>query len=163
VPKRANLFFPWRSSSNDVERKLRSGAIPPQLWEAIRQEEPYPTSNLYSGGNDVARALAKLANGKHTVGLSTLLRVVRCGLPTVRGSGSFAQFPNPHWDPERNELVLAIVDPSLTVDQDYKVDLALGLAGPAPITRIPATRLLATFADRAERFTARIEAKCLTS
>lgn len=105
------------------------------------------------------RELAKLANGKHTVGLSTTLHTIRYGHPNIRGGGSFIQIPPAHWGNTRNEM-LAVVGPDTRVQQDHWVNLAIGLDAPAPLSNVPAIRLLSGFADRAERFTGRIEAAC---
>jgi len=66
VPSKGNLHFPWRSSPSDLNETLKRGPIPSEFWDVIRGEEPYPTGDGYTGGNDAIKEISKLANDKHT-------------------------------------------------------------------------------------------------
>jgi hypothetical protein len=63
------VYFPWARSPTDLNHLLKSRAIDERLWKAIRDVEPYSRGADFDGGDDLIRALAQLANGKHTVGL----------------------------------------------------------------------------------------------
>jgi len=131
------------------------------LWDVIKREEPYPTGNGYTGGDDTIKEVSKLANGKHTVGLAITARISSYVHPSVSGSGS-VRIPGIRWDPMNNEMIMAIVSHGMDVKHDYKVQLQVGLDVPPPLRDKPAIAIFNAFADRAECFTKAIEAECKT-
>jgi len=160
IPKKGNLHFPWRTSPIDLNRTLENGPVTAEFWEVIKREEPYPTGNGYTGGDDTIREIAKLANGKHTVGLAITPRVSSYTHPSIFSSGNRVVIPGIRWDPVKNEMIMAIVSPGTDVKHDYKVQLQVGLDVAPPLRDIPAIALFNAFADRAESFTKAIEAEC---
>ncbi|MDJ1466150.1 hypothetical protein [Nitratireductor sp. GZWM139] len=161
LPKRGNLHFPWRSSPTDLNATLKHGPIPAELWDVIRREEPYPTGNGYDGGDDHIKEISKLANDKHTIGLTATARVISYTHPTIHGAISFVSIPAPKWDSVNNEMVMAVVSPGTNVEHNYEVQLQVGLDVPGPLRDVPAIGILNAFADRAEAFTKSIEAECM--
>jgi len=162
VPKKRNLYFPWKTSLADLDGTLKNGPVPTEFWDVIKREEPYPTGNGYTGGDDTIREIAKLANGKHTVGLTITPRISSYVHPSISGSRSRIEIPGIRWDPVKNEMIMAIVSPGMDVKHDYQVQLQVGLDVPPPLRDIPAIAIFNAFADRAERFTKSIEAECKT-
>lgn len=69
--------YPWAQNPVDMKRLLKARGIDERLWDVFAAQEPYPRGNGHSGGNNVVRALATIANNKHTVGLAIDL------LPTI--------------------------------------------------------------------------------
>jgi len=159
-PKKGNRHFPWRQDPTDLGRTLEKGSIPTKLWDVIKREEPYPTGNGYAGGDDIIRKIATLANKKHTVGLTITPRITSYTHPSIAGSGNHVMIPMPQWDKVKNEMIMAIVSPGMDVKHDYKVEFQVALDVPAPLGDIPAISLLNAFANRAARFTEKIEAEC---
>ncbi len=161
IPRKENLHFPWRSHPNDLDKTLEKGPIPAEFWDVIKREEPYPTGNEHTGGDDAIREIAKLANGKHTVGLTITPIISSYVHPSISGHGIRGEIPDIKWDSVNNEMIMAIVSPGMNVKDDYKVQLQVGLDVPPPLRDIPAIAILNAFADRAERFTKAIEAECI--
>ena len=163
VPKKGNIVFPWRSNPIDLQRTLEKGTIPSELWDAIKRQEPYPTGNGYTGGNDIVREIAKLANGKHNIGLTITPMIVSVSHPTIispPGQLSDCYVPNPRWDPVKNEMIIAVVSPGVKIYNNYGIQLDVGFDIPRFSFDEPVIRLLNIFADSADSFVEGIEADC---
>lgn len=67
VGKKYKRYFPWVQSEDDLEARLIDWGIPAELHAAIRSVPPWE-SGIPPSGTDI-RALASVANQKHTIGL----------------------------------------------------------------------------------------------
>lgn len=69
-----DAYFPFGESPADVDGKLGNkqyADVPETLKPFLRSLQSYPTSSAYEGGNDLLRALGKIANpNKHQIPLS---------------------------------------------------------------------------------------------
>lgn len=157
---KAKLYFPWAQDPGDLDTLLRRRKLDPRLWDAFRSQEPYPTSRDHSGGDDVVRALARLANSKHTVGLSVDGDV---SLPFVPGfSGDVSgdlRILIPKWDYVKKEADLLRwtggVQALVTVHTDFNLILSdTGLPHAVPLVGG-----LERFASKASSFVETIQAK----
>lgn len=106
--RRKDVHFPWANCPRDLEIRMEGKNVPQGIREVFRRQEPYPTSDSYSGGNDLVRSLARVANDKHTVGFNLSARTTFTSGPAFVG-GILRQmtvggFP---WDPVKNEKVIA--------------------------------------------------------
>lgn len=137
LPK-GNLYFPWAESPDDLEYRLGAKAkagkvpkliIPKELWDVLRGFEPYGRSDAYTGGNNLIRELAKIANRKHTLRLNFSAEVGGIEYPAfsgpMTGPATF-EMCKPHWDTVKNEVIIAKFPSSLQTD--YKYALHLGIA-----------------------------------
>ena len=105
-PPRKSVYFPWACSPTDLIRLLEERGLDKRLWDLFESYQPYPTGNSYSGGSDVIRALATLANRKHTIGLVVQPSVTFMMHP-IQGDVVMRYFMPPVWDAVKNEAVIA--------------------------------------------------------
>lgn len=150
-PKKTN--FPWRNNPADLERYIRNTKdreIPAGLWDVLRKHEPFPLSSDYQGGNTIIRELARIANDKHTIGLSCLAAASRNQIH-IAECGPDLKIENRPWDYKRQELILATHDPASRVNVTYgvMVDIVLDVEG--PLKGYKTIWLLKTFAEKAEQ------------
>lgn len=163
-PIRRKCNFPWRSCPSDLERTLqhKNSLIPRDFWDVLRRQEPYPTGDGYSGGNDAIRELSKMANRKHTVGLKVFGSV--SGFEQ-RISGSFTELDQgndfPAWDSVNNEMVLAIFSKDSNFKSHTQVSFQVVLNEAGPLNNIPVSWALEAFAAKAEHFAESLRAECL--
>jgi hypothetical protein len=107
-PRRKDVTFPWANSPRDLDIRMEGKNIPHEIRDVFRGQQPYPTSDSHSGGNDLIRSLAKVANDKHTVGFSLSAQTSFTRGPAFVGGivqqRTVGGFP---WDPVKNEKVVA--------------------------------------------------------
>ena len=140
-----DAHYPWATTPVDLERKLaalnkKSGKqrIPSEFWELIRSQEPYPAADTHDGGNTIVRAVAALANAKHTIGLEmTATSFVNLGSVTFTGPGKivFTGIPIPRAPvPYKDgvELMRWIGDGAPKPGYDYNVTISVGFDESAP-------------------------------
>jgi hypothetical protein len=104
--------YPWSRDLDDLNdwrlrnKKTGKETIPSEFWDVIRSQQPYYAGEGYEGGYTAMRAVAALANGKHTIGLkiSAMVATVRVASTTFQGPGFFAVPLMPVWDSSRNEI-----------------------------------------------------------
>ena len=156
--------YPWATGPTDLEHRLlnkKTGkeTIPSEFWDLIRSQEPYPASDAHEGGNTLVRAIATLANTKHTIGLEmTGLAQVKLGSVTFRGPGNiiFTGMPMPPRPvPYDNGIELmrysaeaAGPDPGY----DYSINLNVGFDESAPpdLRFVPALDSIVDFGMHAQ-------------
>lgn len=154
--------FPWASDPRDLQRLLEARKFPQELWPAIKAQEPYCRSDTYPGGNNLIRALATVANQKHTVGLTVAMQAVGVGYDfvTIRGKGPIG-IPVPRWDPVNKEIVLVrSADESLDMKGNGSIEFHVLFKEakiPHPVDVIGALKL---FAGRAETLLNDFKAVC---
>lgn len=101
--------YPWACDPTDLGRRLKhvktgKELVPNELWECIRSQQPYPTGGSYQGGDTGIRALAKLANSKHTVGINVGCTVGAVQIPSFTASQGEISVRIPRWDSVKNEV-----------------------------------------------------------
>lgn len=107
--KRFKKNFPWADRPRDLEDH-RLTEFPQQLWGPIKSQEPYPRGDSYPGGNNLVRALACLANNKHSVGfvIDALGGMAADALVIEPGVKRVAIMA-PNWNPVKQEIRLCLV------------------------------------------------------
>lgn len=156
---RPRTNFTWRPTPREVQGYLRSKDIPVDLWEVIMGEEPYKRGNGYVGGDDFIFAVAKLADGKQTIGFRIMPQVRDSAQPVV--SGNFVLIPKPVWVTVNNEQVIAFGPHDMQVKGDYTVILNITFDEPGPLHDQSLAWGLARFHAKAQKFAHRMEARCI--
>lgn len=157
-----SIYYPWANTPRDLEHLLKSRSIDQRLWSTIQSHEPYPRSNTHVGGDDGIRALAKIANRKHTIGLSLGGIVLQLGSPDIVGLRyQSLKFFTPIWDSKKNEAELARWIGDIEVRGNYRVTLQIILEDPSfsePMNILPA---LKSFTTKANSVIETLQARCL--
>lgn len=167
---RASLYFPWSQNPTDLEHRLgalrpegkRAGTskIPPELWPILRKTEPYGTGDGYSGGDDFVRAMAQIANQKHTVHLLVKFFCSGVNYKSFKSNGpSSIGFPD--WDPIKNEIVIAKVALYADAEYEYAVQGGIILSDPGPLFGVPVEDALARFLGKAQGILEAIEREAI--
>ncbi|WP_309753162.1 hypothetical protein [Novosphingobium sp.] len=151
-----DAHFPWANNPiPDLDWKLKGSKpskpkIPLEMWDVIRLQEPYPTGESYPGGNDVIRQAAKIANSKHTIGLSIGAAAERFET-TLRGAIPNGLRIGPGWNPVDNDLEL-FTWPFGEPEPHLKGSLALYVrfSAPPPVGRMHAAEVLELFKHKAQ-------------
>ncbi|MBO9451432.1 hypothetical protein J7426_14255 [Tropicibacter sp. R16_0] len=158
IKKSTSPHFPWRSNPTDLEKTFENGKIPDSLWDVIRQQEPYPTGEGYTGGDDAMREVSKIAKWKHNVGLSVDVQAGSAMAPGVTGRVSRYITPPLIWDNVNNELPILIVNPEAKLDGRYQVGLLIVFDVPGVLEKKSANSLMRLFVEKAQRFLEETEA-----
>ena len=156
--------YPWTMNPKDLEHRLfnkKTGkeTIPREFWDLIRRQKPYPASDTYEGGDSLVRAVAALANTKHTIGLEmTAVAHVNIGSVTFRGPGSFILTgmptpPQPIPYKDGIELMRWTIgaggpDPGY----NYRIEVQIGFdeAAPSELRFVPVSHALVEFGMHAQ-------------
>lgn len=169
---RKTIYFPWSCSQADLDQRLRAkrrvgiGApsefpkIPPDLWPIFRSFEPYPTGDSYTGGDDLVREMARIANRKHSVRISLVAVVAGAAVRfDYRGSGH-ASFGNFSWDPVKNEVIFART--AIDAEYNYNGHVALDVAFDEPgfLLNKPLVASLCRFAAKAKHVADTLSMEC---
>ena len=148
-----DIHFPWSESVKDLEGKLRHRRepFPDAIRDVIFAEEPYPRGNDYPGGDDIIRGLAKISNGKHTVGI-----FIRGRAPTIqpRVAGDVRGkliIPIPFWDEVNKEIALLRITGEANIEYNITVTFNIFIDAPAPVGVIDARDALTLFTNKADR------------
>lgn len=105
--------FPWADSPKGV-RGIINGwqskdktKVPQAIIDEIWRQEPYATGEGYSGGEDLTREVAKMANNKHSIGIGASAQIQSVSFTniTVISATSFSLMEA--WNPKKKELVLS--------------------------------------------------------
>lgn len=85
---RGDGHFPWVDGEHLLQRKLEGGkagkeAIPSELWDVLRAQQPYPRNDLDQRGDTIVRTMARLANNKHTIGTAIGCNVASWALGSI--------------------------------------------------------------------------------
>lgn len=157
-----SIYYPWAQSPTDLDHLLKSRRIDQRLWGVFKGHEPYPRSNAYAGGNDVIRALAKLANNKHTVGLTVVGHIVSTRYPNLHGRVvKNLEMPIPRWDAQKGEAELLRWDGDVELNGHYEFTFEVVLNDPVLPKPVNACGALAEFAMRADQAIETLQAACL--
>lgn len=156
-----SVYFPWSQNPVDLERLL-SKRFDQRLWNVFRAHEPYPRSHTHSGGDDIIRSLATLANNKHTVGLSIHAHILGMRLPSIHGKiVQSMKVLTPRWDSAKNEadLIRWIGDVEIDGNYEFRFEVVFkdaGLSQP-----VSAGDGLYAFFRKAEAVVKDLQARCL--
>jgi hypothetical protein len=157
-----SIYFPWSETPTDLEYRLGAKAkpskvpkskIPPELWPVLRAFEPYGRSDTHTGGDDVIRALAQIANRKHTVSLNFSGSVAGGSYPSFKGdvpAGKTFSLKAPHWDTVKNEIEIARFPEELKTDYNYRLALYVAFDEAVPLRGLPLVESLTAFAAKAQ-------------
>jgi hypothetical protein len=157
-----SIYFPWAVSPDDLEYKLgarnlkpgKQPKIPPEFWPRLRSFEPYRRGNTYSGGEDGIRALAQIANRKHTVRLNFSARAAtiteEIHIDVLSDGQSYESLCTPVWDTVKNEIVLARYTPGAKFQTKYRLNLYVAFNEAAPLKEAPVVNTLSAFVAKAQ-------------
>lgn len=127
-----SVYFPWARTPTDLERLLKSRGIDQRLWDTFSAHQPYPRGDTYAGGDDSIRTLARMANDKHTVGLSVASTLVRTQFPRVCGGPGKKNLRilTPRWDPKKNEAEMIRWTGNVDISGDYNLSFEIVFQDP---------------------------------
>lgn len=154
-----SIYFPWASNPIDLKRLLENRGIDPRLWDIFEFYEPYPTGDGYTGGSDAIRAMATMANSKHTVGLVVSPMVAFMRYPVQSGIVMRFFYP-PQWDQAKDEAIIATwkEDAEPQGEYDLKFQILFDYAQFPHSINVPLA--LDYFAQAAEMVIERLERRC---
>jgi hypothetical protein len=154
------VYFPWSMTPIDLKRLLENRKIHPELWDVFAKHEPYPTSALHSGGNDVRRAIAQMINDRHTVGLGANVEVDRAVSKRLINVSGQTEIPALNWDRVANEAILLRYTGETTIGGNFMVYWSMAFCGdhfPLPVKAVEA---MSDFAGMAQSVIYDLKAKC---
>lgn len=161
--KGKGTHFPFGENPDDLDKVLsgecgrQSKDIAPELHSVLRNFEPYPTGNGYTGGNDRLRALGRVSGpNKHETTLR-LAGSVGSNVARLESSGGL-RIRAPNWDRAKNEIVLFEVPQKANLEFDLDVEISVEFDNPW-LGGAPAPRVLHMIADIVENVIARLEAE----
>lgn len=105
--------FPWADSPKGVRGIIDSWQskdktrIADAIIDDIWRQEPYATGEGYSGGEDLTREIAKMANNKHTIGIGATAQVQTILFPNIRAKNVRSFSLVEPWNPNKNEMILS--------------------------------------------------------
>lgn len=109
-----------------LEHLLKNRGLASILGDTFRSFQPYPTGQDYAGGDDIARALASLANRKHTIGLAVNAHIVSATYPRISGhSLERLRVLSPVLDLATGEMELVRWKGDLETDGNYKFGFSI--------------------------------------
>lgn len=157
-----DVFFPWARNPRDLDFLLEERGFDQRLWDVFRSHEPYPASDNYTGGNSAIRALATLANTKHTVGLTINAHLSTLSYPSFGGKQTEAfglMFPN--WDSLKNEVELYRWIGEIETHGKYQVGFEILLEDAKLPHPRNATGALSDFTEKAKAVVESLSTRCL--
>lgn len=157
--KRKLTYFPWATDPTDLKVLLEKRRIDERLWDLFESYQPYPTGDGYPGGCGEIRALATLANDKHTVGLKAQ-PVVTLFTHPMQPSVVMTYFFPPAWDPVNNEAVIATWDGDVEPDRDYNIKFKILFDDARFAHSMNVTAALDVFASAAEVTIEQLSRRC---
>ncbi|KCZ58625.1 MULTISPECIES: hypothetical protein [Hyphomonas] len=156
------INYPWARDPDDLDQLLDRRKIDSRLWDTIKSHEPYRTSDKYSGGNDLIRLLATIANNKHTVGLTVDAVIARTRYPTITGGPiQKLEVLRPVWNARTKEAELIRWIGEAKIEGEYEFNLLMCLKDsrlPQPVSAVDA---LSDFTKHATDVCESIKAKCV--
>lgn len=159
---RESIGFPWAQTPDDLEHRLgakntkpgKIPKIPPEFWPVLRTFEPYPRSKSYSGGNNLIRLLAQIANRKHTIKLGFSSAISRLDLEidveVLTVGQSYESLSRAVWDMVKDEIVIARYAPGSKTDTKYSLQMYVALNEAPPLQGMPIIEGLSVFAAKAQ-------------
>ncbi|WP_300544495.1 hypothetical protein [Maricaulis sp.] len=156
-----SIYYPWARGPADLNRLLKARGIDQRLWDVFADHEPYPRGDSHPGGDDVIRTLAKMANDKHTVGLTVIGHITSTRYPSIHGRVvQSMDVLVPRWNPQKNEAELIRWRGDVEVNGDYEFSFDVALRDtrlPEPVNAIAA---LKGFSEKASLAAETLEARC---
>ncbi|MBK8197342.1 MAG: hypothetical protein IPK75_03140 [Acidobacteria bacterium] len=165
-PKSGDVHFPWRSSLEDLNRRMENAKanIPRELHDVIRKHEPYPRSDPGSESGNQIREIAKLANQKHTVSVRVVGYVSGGRFPDsyTTGNGEIGPVIHPalRWDPVHNEMTVLVHGGNLKIKNNYRFAFHVVFQESGALKNVPAMPVVDAFAAKAEAVINDLEAEC---
>lgn len=158
----AKVYYPWSQDPTDLNHRLLK--IDKRLWDTLKAHEPYGRSDSYPGGDDLIRALATIANKKHTVGLRIGGKALQIHSPQFDPgvqihSIRFALIVP--WDTEKNETELIRWKGSGNMNGKYNIGFDVFLEDPILMQSVGAVSALDYFATKAHMVIEALQARCL--
>lgn len=157
-----SVYYPWSQGPTDLVRLLKERGIDQRLWDIFASHEPYARADGHAGGDDTIRALASIANKKHTVGLTV------AGMSTGWAGGEIrANFVHTmsvssgRWDPVNNEIELVRWIGDLDVCNGQTVYFQIFLKDARLPDGTVAKSALEAFSAKANAVVESLEARCL--
>lgn len=156
-----SVYYPWSQSPTDLDRLLQARGVDQRLWDTIRAHEPYPTSDVYAGGDDLIRTLATIANNKHTVGLTVNGLIAQTKFPNITGhTVRNLEVLVPQWDTRKKEAELVRWVGDVEIDGDYQFRFVICLKDSRLSQPVDAMFALRSFTQRAKTVCETIKTKC---
>jgi hypothetical protein len=158
-------YYPWAQDPTDLEHLLRSKhrKIDERLWNTVRSHEPYRRANTHTGGNDLIRSLATLANQKHTIGLGIGGNITMTSFPNIAASpATNLRVLAPVWNSKKNEAeLLRWIGGKIRTDGNYQINFEVILSGAALSGPVNAIGALVDFRAKAQSVIESLQARCL--
>ncbi|WP_408586570.1 hypothetical protein [Novosphingobium sp.] len=157
--------YPWADSLAGVEgiidkrQSKPKSALPQVIIDEITRQKPHEAGPRLAGGEYLIREVAKLANDKHTIGFRTNVSLTGMKFSNAMFSGS-GSFLSP-WDPEKQEMVIARLEPGGHFSYDdctFGMDIFFDRAG--DVGKIPVLVAARLFADHAQHVLEGFKAIC---
>jgi hypothetical protein len=158
-PPRDTVYYPWAENPDDLEGRLKRKGFDQRLWDTFKTHEPYGRSDKYTGGDDVIRALATLANRKHTVGLAIYGHIRDIAYPGV--IGGFIRIIMPKWDPDKDEAEFLRYSGNPELGSQYHFTFQIVFKEPRFAKPVDAVSALAYFSTKANTVIETLQARCL--
>lgn len=155
---RKDTHYPWADSETDLTdwrlRNKKSGkeTIPKELWDVLISHDPYPRKEANGRGDTGIRAMATLANRKHTVGIELYAMVTSMKTGTAFLSGT-AEVRIPVWNPIKNEIILYRwngPDAQFGGVERFTFDVVFDATAPQPLQGLPAIPCMHAFIEQAQ-------------
>jgi hypothetical protein len=160
--RKATIYFPWSRSPTDLEHLLESRGIDKRLWDIFATHEPYPRADTHSGGDDIIRTLAVMANDKHTVGLSVGGDITSTGYPSMRGDVVESMtILMPRWDSVKNEAELIRWVGDVKIEGQYNFRFEIVLKDARLPHSVNAVSDLIAFAAKAKSVIESLQGRCV--
>lgn len=160
-PASRDTFFPWGTDLSNFNEVYKRRKIDERLKDVFAKQEPYYRSEAYSGGNDIVRAVAKIANSKHTVGF--YVEAIPCGMGVegeIRTDGPMDVFL-PRWNAEKNEAEFMRWKGCPKIDANYSFAFQI-LFKESPLPHpVNAVTGIGAFIKSADEFTDMAQGRCL--
>jgi hypothetical protein len=160
---RRKINFPWARNPTDLERLLENRQVPAEFWETIRRHEPYPRGDGYSGGDDILRELAHIANGKHTIGLRVGANIAAITFTHAVFTGPLDIPANSRWDPVKNEMIIATGSADSNFQGQYNFAAYISLNEAGALRDVSLEGVLSAFLDKANKVADDLEAACIAA
>jgi hypothetical protein len=155
------VYYPWAQNPRDLERRIIG--FDERLWDTFRGHQPYPRGDGYTGGDDEIRALATMANDKHTVGLTVGAQIINSRHPPIR-IGAVAQSLTllvPQWDSVKNEAELMRWTGDLETHGEHRFVFEILFKNARLTEPVNVLRGLRSFSIKAKTVVESLKARCL--
>jgi hypothetical protein len=155
-PKHA--YFPFADNVVDLDANVKRACadLPQEIRNLFR------SFNSYKEGNYSLWALNKLCNAnKHRLLIPVGVASAGMELKQLEGRGPF-QIPSPVWDRDKNQIVIATVEPGGSLKFDVNLSFFVAFDDFNGVTGGPAVGILDLIASEVDRVLRASEAQCRT-